>query len=146
VITRRDERHRYRPLVMMVDDDDHDRAMYGGMLCYNGFDVVLAFDAASALRLAALHSPDIVLLDLGLPDRNGIEVCEELRRRHSAADTPIIALSAFAERDMGQRARAAGCTVYVEKPASPVHVLHVIEEFIGRAPLPGNGPAPRVLP
>lgn len=136
---------RDRPLILMVEDDPNDRAIYGDMLCYNGYDVAMAGTVAEGLRAAERHAPDLVLLDMGLPDGSGLEVCEELRRREALHCVPIIALSAFRHREFGARAADAGCTIYVEKPASPVDVLHHIEGLIGRAPMPGEGRPPRVI-
>jgi DNA-binding response OmpR family regulator len=136
---------RYRPIVMMVEDDAEDRRIYGTMLCYNGFDVLLMPDAATALRNLKVYWPDMVVLDLGLPDTSGLELCKQIRRCYGGVQVPVLVLSGFAESEMGSAARAAGCTSYIEKPTNPVHVLHAIEEILGRAPLPGEGPAPQVL-
>lgn len=142
---RRDEPEgRHRPIVMMVEDDPDDRQIYGTVLCYNGFDVLLAPDGLSALRNLALHHPDLVLLDLGLPDTDGLDLCRELIKRE--AGMPVIALSGFSEGVMGPKAREAGCTLYIEKPVSPVQVLHEIERFLGRPPPAGVGSPPGLIP
>lgn len=135
---------RERPLVLMVDDDPHDREIYGSILCYNGFDVMCAEAGASGMQLARQHHPDVVLLDIGLPDLHGLDLCSALRTDAETADIPVIALSAYAEKRMGEQARLAGCTRYVEKPASPVGVLHIIEEFVGKPPLAGEGRPPQL--
>jgi two-component system, OmpR family, phosphate regulon response regulator PhoB len=136
---------RDRPVVLVVEDDADDREIYGRILYYNGFDVIFADDAAGAIELACSHGPDLILLDLGLPTGSGLDVCAELRRRSVCADTPVIALSGFPEAEMGARARQAGCSQYIEKPASPVVVLHAVEAMIGKAPLPGEGRPPVVV-
>jgi two-component system, cell cycle response regulator DivK len=135
---------RERQLVLLVDDDPHDREIYGSILCYNGFDVVCANDGRSGVRLAQHHRPDLVLLDIGLPDVHGLDLCSSLRKDPDTAAIPVIALSAYAEMRMGEQARDAGCTRYIEKPASPVAVLHEIEQLVGKAPLPGDGAPPRM--
>lgn len=142
---RDDTTDRGRPLLIMVDDDPHDRRIYGSMLCYNGYDVVLASCVADGLNAASHHRADLVLLDVGLPDGSGLEICSELRRRAEYDGVPILALSGFPRAQQGQLAADAGCTRYLEKPLSPVEVLHQVEELIGRAPLPGEGPPPRVI-
>ncbi|CAN5785857.1 hypothetical protein BH23GEM10_BH23GEM10_15740 [soil metagenome] len=138
-------RDRDRPMLLMIEDDPDDRAIYGDMLCYNGYDVVLAGNVAEGLRAAEQHRPDLVLLDMGLPDGSGLEVCVELRRQDADCSVPIIALSAFPHQEFGARAADAGCTIYIEKPASPIGVLHHIEQLIGRAPMPGEGRPPRII-
>src|SRR5690606_20707823 len=70
---------RRRPRILVVDDDEHDRELYGMMLCYNGFDVVFAGSISSGVEMARQYAPDLVLLDLGLPDGNGLELCGRLR-------------------------------------------------------------------
>lgn len=136
--------NRERPLVLLVDDDPHDREIYGSILCYNGFDVVCANDGRSGSRLARRVMPDLVLLDIGLPDLHGLDLCSALRTDTDTSRIPVIALSAYAETRMGEQARLAGCTRYIEKPASPVAVLHEIEQLIGKPPLPGEGRPPRM--
>lgn len=136
---------RDRPVLLMVEDDPHDRAIYGAMLCYNGYDVVLAGSVSEGMLAIAEHRPDLVLLDMGLPDGSGLDICEAMRRQDDYRCTPIIALSGFRRQEFGVRARDAGCTIYIEKPASPVNVLHHIEDLIGRAPMPGEGRPPRII-
>jgi DNA-binding response OmpR family regulator len=134
---------RERPRVLVVEDDPHDRQIYGMMLCYNGFDVVFAGRGATALPLAEQFEPDLVLLDVGLPDASGLDLCQELRS--GPGEPPVIVLSGFAESRLGAAARRAGCTRYIEKPTNPVEVLHQIEALIGQAPLAGVGTRPRIL-
>jgi len=133
---------RERQLVLLVDDDPHDREIYGQILCYNGFDVVCAGNGASGIRLARRVLPDIVLLDIGLPDLHGLDLCSSLRTEENTSRIPVIALSAYAEARMGEQARLAGCTRYIEKPASPVTVLHEIEHLVGKPPPSGDGHPP----
>ncbi|MBR9991080.1 MAG: response regulator [Gemmatimonadetes bacterium] len=135
---------RERQLILLVDDDPHDREIYGSILCYNGFDVMCASDGSSGVRLARNIVPDVVLLDIGLPDLHGLDLCSTLRTDPDTAAIPVVALSAYAEARMGEQARLAGCTRYIEKPASPVAVLHEIEQLVGKAPLPGERDPPRL--
>lgn len=142
----RDEaKRRYRQRILVVDDDAHDRQLYGMMLCYNGFDVVFAPTIRDGVEMARRHAPDLVLLDLGLPDGNGLELCTELRRIPQTASVPVIVLSGFRRAELGDTAERYGCADYVEKPASPLQVLHRIEELVGKPPLAGEGEPPVVL-
>lgn len=129
---------RDRQLVLVVEDNAHEREIYGRILWYNGFDVIYALDGDSALRIADEQRPDLVLLDLGLPDVPGLQVCEQLRQRACMTDVPVIVLSGMARDRHGPQLRRAGCTQYLEKPASPIAVLHEVERFIGRAPRSGD--------
>lgn len=136
---------RHRPLVLMVDDDRSDRELYGTILCYNGFDVVLSRTGTDAVRQARRFAPDCVLLDLGLPERSGLEVAADIRSDPVTGDVPLIVLSGYSKDSMGARALAAGCTAYIEKPTEPTRVLKEVEAVTGRPPLSGVGEPPRIL-
>ena len=126
--------------MLLVEDDPDYRELYAGVLVYNGFNVLLAYDGGSALRAVSVVRPDLVVLDLGLPDVDSLEICGQLSLLPNGPPVPLIALSAFAREDMEARALAAGCRLYMEKRGStPVDVLHAIEEVIGRPPPPGEG-------
>jgi DNA-binding response OmpR family regulator len=135
------EPKRTRQLVLLVEDDPNDLRMYGMALWYNGFDVLEAADGESGVSLAREHHPDLVLVDLLLPKLTGIEVCRRIRK--SGLDVPVIALTARAQREFGDVAREAGCMDYLEKPISPLQLLHVVEHVIGRAPPSGEDAEPR---
>lgn len=135
---------RRRPRILVVDDGEHDRELYGMMLCYNGFDVVFAGSISSGVEMARQYAPDLVLLDLGLPDGNGLELCGRLRHAVERR-VPVVVLSGFRRSELGRTADRYGCADYVEKPASPVDVMHRIETLVGKPPLPGEGELPAVL-
>jgi two-component system, cell cycle response regulator DivK len=130
---------RKRQLVLVVEDDVHEQEIYGRILWYNGFNVLFADSAADGLRLAREHRPDLILLDLGLPDAHGLDLCTWLRNDATTATVPVIALTGMPRSQEGARAARAGCLRYIEKPTGPVDVLHEIERVIGRPPLPGEG-------
>lgn len=136
--------NRERPLLLVVEDRADDREIYGRILGYNGFDVVFAEDGIKGLRLAKDIIPDVILLDVGLPGMSGLDLCSRLKLHPESADIPVIALTAFPESELGPDARRLGCAAYIEKPASPVDVLHKIEELTGRPPAAGVGRPPRI--
>lgn len=92
--------------------------------------VVAAPDGTSALELAARLQPGLVLLDVGLPDVSGVEVCRRLRLDPSTAATPIVMLTAAAQQEDVARGLAAGATVYLTKPFSPVRLLSLVEQLL----------------
>lgn len=129
-----------RPLILVIEDNEHDWEIYGKLLWYNGFDVLLARDGEQGLARVRERQPDLVLLDLVLPKMSGIEVSRRMRADPKTKRTPIVVLSA--QRAMAHRreAEALDCIRYLEKPISPLAVLHVAEEVLGRPPLPGDRP------
>lgn len=136
---------RRRPRILVVDDDDDDRQLYGMMLCYNGFDVVFAGSIRAGREMAREYAPDAILLDLGLPDGNGLELCASLNRNPGTMRPPVLVLSGFRRDELGETATRYGCADYIEKPASPLDVMHRIETLVGKPPLAGDGEPPAVL-
>lgn len=91
--------------------------------------VVAAPDGTSALELAARLQPDLVLLDVGLPDISGLEVCRRLRHDPATAATPVVMLTAAAQQADVAQGLAAGATLYLTKPFSPVRLLSLVEQL-----------------
>lgn len=132
-----------RPLILVVEDDPHDQEIYGRMLWYNGFDVEYAADGETAVQLARRLRPDLILLDLGLPRLDGLGVCRRLAEHASTARTPVIALTGRRLRELARGPAELGITSFLEKPTSPVQVLHAVEALVGRAPVAGAKVASR---
>lgn len=132
-----------RPRVLVVEDDLHDWKIYGKILWYNGYDVLHAANSSDGLRLAQRYRPDLVLLDLMLPDRTGIDLCVELKEDPDTRSAPVVLLTGRPVREFGDSARAAGCVDYLEKPIRPSEVIRRVRELIGPAPAAGEGSPPR---
>ena len=91
--------------------------------------VVAAADGNTALELAARLQPSLVLLDVGLPDISGLEVCRRLRRDPATADVQVVMLTAAAQQEDVAQGLAAGATLYLTKPFSPVRLLSLVEQL-----------------
>lgn len=135
---------RRRPLVLVVEDDENDWEIYGKILWYNGYDVAYAEDGEEGLRLARKRKPDLVLVDMMLPGMDGLELCRRIRGDLALEGIPIVMLTARSVHDIGAQAHAAGCTAFLEKPQSPVELLHRVEDLVGRPPLSGEGAPPEL--
>lgn len=133
-----------RPLVLVVEDDENDWEIYGKILWYNGYDVAYAADGKEGLRLARERQPDLVLVDMMLPGIDGLELCRRVREDRALDQVPIVMLTARSVDEIGDQARAAGCTAFLEKPHSPVDLLHRVEGLVGRPPLSGEGTPPEL--
>lgn len=119
-----------RRVVLLVEDDEVDRHLYGGLLWYNGYDVVYAEDGESAVEKAVASRPDLVLLDIRLAgELSGLDVARLLRDR--GVGVPMIVLSALSQAEAGAEAEAAGVTAYIEKPADPFDVVREVMRRIG---------------
>ncbi len=109
-----------RPRVLIVDDEPQIRRALRVALRANGYDVAEAESGTAALEATATHPPDVIILDLGLPDLDGIEVCRRLREW---TRLPIIVLSAHGDDEAKVRALDEGADDYVTKPFSMPELL-----------------------
>jgi DNA-binding response OmpR family regulator len=119
-----------RPRILLVEDEDSISDPFSRALAREGFEPIVAKTAADALRLAALVEPELVLLDLMLPDGDGRDVCRELRRR---SDTPIIMLTARGTETDRIVGLELGADDYVVKPFSGPEVIARIRAVLRRS-------------
>jgi two-component system sensor histidine kinase/response regulator len=109
--------------VLVVDDQPSNLQMIGSILERTGMEIVPASDGPTALKRLAVRSPDLVLLDLLMPDMDGIELCQRIREEPQFATLPIIFLSAADEKSLVVRALEAGGVDYVTKPFNQAELL-----------------------
>jgi two-component system, cell cycle response regulator DivK len=116
------------PLRALVVDDYADaREMYAEFLSFKGFEVIQAQNGLQAVAQAASLLPDFVVLDLALPDIDGIEVTRRLKKAPETAAIPIIMLTANAQPRMLEEARKVGCAAVVVKPCTPEELLEIVQ-------------------
>ena len=104
------------PLVLIVDDDERNRKLAQDVLRRSGFRTIEAADGRAAIALADDRQPDVVLLDLHLPDMEGRDVARALGEEERTAHIPVVALTALRYPDGGARLLADGFSGYLEKP------------------------------
>jgi len=119
--------------VMLVDDDKHSREGYQLYLSGKGFRVHGFDGGTDALAFAKSSVPDLVVLDLGLPDVDGWEVARRLKHDDHTKDIPIIAFSGRSMQHEQVSALRAGCDVYLTKPCAPDRLLGAIRKLLGMA-------------
>jgi two-component system, OmpR family, response regulator RegX3 len=119
-----------RPRILLVEDEASIAVPFGDALVREGFDPVVAGTGAEALRLARETSPDLVLLDLGLPDADGRDVCRALRRESSVPIVMVTARGTETDRIVGLE---LGADDYVVKPFSAAEVAARIRAVLRRA-------------
>lgn len=116
--------------VLLVEDDELLRDAFRMLLEDSGYDVIEAGSAADALRLVAEKNPAVVVLDLGLPDRSGLDVVRELRADPRLSHLPVVALTGRVGEDERRACLAAGCSLYLAKPVEPSRLLDAIPTLI----------------
>ena len=125
-----------RPRILVCDDEPHIVRALKLVLREAGFEALPAETAADALQVATLQHPDAAILDLLLPDGDGVQVCRAIREW---SEMPIIVLSAVGEEDHKVRALEAGADDYVTKPFSPRELVARLQAALRRAaPDPGQ--------
>ena len=120
------------PRILLVEDNEMNRDMLSRRLQKRGFEVLMAENGAEALTLASSANPDLVLMDVGLPDIDGWTVTRRLREDASTAGIPIIALTAHALASDRERAFRAGCDDYETKPVELPNLIAKIEEHLAK--------------
>jgi two-component system phosphate regulon response regulator PhoB len=118
--------------VLIADDEAHVVELVRVTLEDERVRVLDAPDGTTALALAAELEPELIFLDVNLPDLSGLEVCRRLRRELSLAGVCIVMLTAAAQQDDIARGLAAGATHYLTKPFSPVRLLSLVEGLLPR--------------
>lgn len=116
--------------ILLVEDDSLLRHAFKLLLEDAGYDISEAGTARDAISTATADNPDLVLLDLGLPDANGLDVARALRRNEQFLDTPIIALTGRVGAVEKAECLAAGCTSYLTKPIEPKTLMKRLGEFL----------------
>lgn len=118
------------PVVLVVEDNEAIRNAFGILLQESGYRVLEAPSGAEAIETATTRRPDLILLDLGLPDIGGLEVARTLRDREETRATPIIALTGRALETDQEACYAAGCTGYLTKPIDTEQLLGVLAGYL----------------
>jgi two-component system, cell cycle response regulator DivK len=105
-----------RERVLIVEDNERNLRLVRDVLEFHGYTTLEARNAGDAIALAAAHRPRLVLMDIQLPDGDGVAVLKQLRSDPATAPIPVIALTAFAMREDRERLLAAGFDGYIAKP------------------------------
>jgi CheY-like chemotaxis protein len=115
------------PKVLLVEDNEMNRDMLSRRLARHGYDVVVAVDGNEGVRLAESERPDVILMDMGLPEIDGWEATRRIKQSPDTGSIPVIAISAHAMRGDRERALEAGCDDYDTKPIEMTRLLGKIE-------------------
>jgi two-component system cell cycle response regulator DivK len=119
-----------RKKILIVEDNELSMKLVNDLLEFHGHQIFQATLGADALRMARELHPDLILLNLRLPDMSGLDVARALKADAATRTVPIVAVTAFAMRGDEQKARAAGCDGYVTKPIRIQAFLHTVETFL----------------
>lgn len=122
--------------ILLVEDNEMNWDMLSRRLRRRGFEVVVATDGQKALELASSESPDLILMDMGLPVLDGWEATRRIKQASETQAVPIIALTSHAMRGDREKAISAGCDDYDVKPIDFPRLLEKIEQLLQPREMP----------
>lgn len=119
--------------VLIVEDNELNMKLFRDLLEAHGYATVQTREGLQALDLAREHRPDLILMDIQLPEVSGLEITKWLKDDEELKSIPVIAVTAFAMKGDEQKIREGGCEAYIAKPISVAHFIEMVQRFIGRA-------------
>ena len=118
--------------VLVVEDNDLNMKLFHDVLEAHGYNVLQAKDGMESLRMAREHRPDLIIMDIQLPDVSGLEVAKWLKDDETLKSIPVIAITAFAMAGDKEKFLEGGCDAYIGKPFSIPDFLQTVERFAKR--------------
>lgn len=116
--------------VMIVEDNELNMKLFHDLLEARGYDILETRDGMEALKMARDKKPDLILMDIQLPEVSGLEVTKWLKEDDDLRAIPVIAVTAFAMKGDEEKIREGGCEAYIAKPISVSNFLATIEKFL----------------
>ncbi len=120
--------------VLVVEDNDNNMKLICLVLEKHGYEPIQAFTGVDGVEKAIAERPDIILMDVQLPDINGIEAIKRIRMVDDMKEIPIIAITSYAMSGDREKILSVGCDGYFEKPIDPLTIVEKIEKIVE----PGN--------
>ena len=118
--------------VLIVEDNELNMKLFNDLLEAHGIDTVKTNNGLEVLDLARENKPDLVLMDIQLPEVSGLDVIKWLKEDDVLASIPVIAVTAFAMKGDEEKIREGGCEDYISKPISVTRFLEVIQKYLNQ--------------
>ncbi|MBO0737480.1 MAG: response regulator [Alphaproteobacteria bacterium] len=119
--------------ILVIEDNEDNRQIIRDLLNSLGYELIEAVDGEQGVAMAQSHRPDLILMDIQLPEMDGYEATRRIRAVPELKAVPVIAVTSYALSGDEAKARDAGCDGYVAKPFSPRELLAKIREFLADA-------------
>src|SRR5258707_2281851 len=116
--------------VLVVEDNELNMKLFHDLLEANGYNIVQTRNGLEAIDLAREHRPDLILMDIQLPEVSGLEVTKWIKEDDELRSIPVIAVTAFAMKGDEEKIREGGCEAYIAKPISVNHFLDTVHKFL----------------
>ena len=119
--------------VLIVEDNELNMKLFHDLLEAHGYATLATRNGIEALDLARKHRPDLILMDIQLPEVSGLEVTKHLKDDQELRHIPVVAITAFAMKGDEERILAGGCEAYLSKPISVGKFIETVRRFLGDA-------------
>jgi two-component system cell cycle response regulator DivK len=119
--------------VLIVEDNELNMKLFNDLLEAHGYTTLQTKDGLEALRIARLHRPDLILMDIQLPEVSGLEITKRLKEDEDLRAIPVVAVTAFAMKGDEEKIRRGGCEGYIAKPISIAGFMRVVEHHLPNA-------------
>ena len=116
--------------ILIVEDNELNMKLFHDLLEAQGYDILQTQDGMAALKIAREEVPDLILMDIQLPEVSGLEVAKWIKEDDNLAHVPIIAVTAFAMKGDEEKIRQGGCEAYIAKPISVNNFLLTVQKFL----------------
>jgi len=116
--------------VLIVEDNELNMKLFHDLLEASGLTILATRNGIDALEVAKREKPDLIVMDIQLPEMSGLEVTEKIKADPELAPIPVIAVTAFAMKGDEERIRAAGCEAYLSKPISIDRFISTVKTFL----------------
>jgi two-component system cell cycle response regulator DivK len=117
--------------VLVVEDNELNMKLFHDLLEANGYNIVQTRSGLEAIGLARTHRPDLILMDIQLPEVSGLEVTKWIKEDDDLRTIPVIAITAFAMKGDEERIRQGGCEAYLSKPISVTKFIETVKTYLG---------------
>ena len=119
--------------VLIVEDNELNMKLFHDLLEAHGYGTLQTRNGMEAMDIARAHRPDLILMDIQLPEVSGLEVTKWLKEDDDLRSIPVIAVTAFAMKGDEERIRQGGCEAYISKPISVAKFLETVRSYLGDA-------------
>jgi two-component system cell cycle response regulator DivK len=116
--------------ILIVEDNELNMKLFNDLLEAQGYYTLQSKNGLEALALARRHRPDLILMDIQLPEVSGLQVTKWLKDDDDLRTIPVVAITAFAMKGDEQKIRDGGCEAYIAKPISVASFLHTVARFL----------------
>ena len=119
--------------ILIVEDNELNMKLFSDLLGAHGYETEQTREGLKAISLARKFKPDLILMDIQLPEVSGLEVTKWIKNDDNLAEIPVIAVTAFAMKGDEKRIRDGGCAAYISKPISVASFLSTVRKFLDAA-------------